>query len=80
MSEVSQRRKGVKANSYETNRREKEDRRTFGPSIQFPIVDSSGRVVNKDRRTMPDRRIANIQVKAHCLHINRKSLKINEVI
>ncbi len=75
MSEVSQRRKGVKANSYKANRREKEDRRSFGPSALFPIVDSSGKVVKKDRRSMPDRRIANIQVKAHYLHIRDKVLK-----
>ncbi len=80
MSEVSQHRKGAKANSCNANRREKEDRRTFMSFIQFPLVDSIGKVVKKDRRFIPDRRIANIQVKGHFLHIKRKSLKINEVI
>lgn len=70
MFEVPERNKGIKR-----NRRGKEDRRTFGPSIQFPIVDSNDMAVNKDRRTIPDRRIANIQVKDHCLHIRDKVVK-----
>lgn len=48
---------------YKGNRRDKEDRRSFTPARVFPIIDQFGRLINKDRRSMPDRRIANIQVK-----------------
>ncbi len=75
MSDVPQRNQEIKANSYKANRREKEDRRSFGPSAQFPIVDGSDVVVKKDRRSMPDRRIANIQVNGHFLHIRDRVLK-----
>ena len=62
MSVVPQHDECAKTNTYKVNRREVEDRRSFEPAPVFPIVDSHGRVVKKDRRRMPDRRIANIQV------------------
>ena len=43
-------------------RREADDRRGFKPSPQFPITDSDGNLIKKDRRTRPDRRIGNIEV------------------
>jgi len=51
--------------------REKEDRRFFGPSPQFPVFDDESNLVIKDRRFIPDRRIANIQVRGHFLNIKR---------
>ncbi len=66
---------GKKSNSYIANRRLIEDRRSFGPSAQFPFVDSADKVVKKDRRTRPDRRIASIQVTGHFLHIKNDLLK-----
>ncbi len=65
----------MKSISNKDNRREKEDRRSFGPAIQFPFVDSADKKVEKDRRFMPDRRIANIQVTGHVLYINSNSLR-----
>lgn len=55
----------------ENHREKKEDRRSFGPSTQFPFVDSIDKVIKKDRRFMPDRRIANIHVTSHFQHIKR---------
>ena len=69
-----------KSKPYILNRRQIEDRRSFEPSAQFPIVDCADKAVKEDRRTKPDRRIANIQVTRHFLHINRNSLKKNELI
>ena len=43
-------------------RREEKDRRSFNPSPQFPITDSDGNLIKKDRRNQPDRRIGNIEV------------------
>ena len=50
-------------NVYKGDRRDKEDRRSFTPARVFPLIDQFGRLISKDRRSMPDRRIANIQVK-----------------
>lgn len=60
-----------KVNPYILDFRSKEDRRSFEPPPQFPVVDSEYNSVNKDRRFIPDRRIANIQVRGHFLHIKR---------
>ena len=60
-----------KVNPYIIDFREKEDRRSFGPSPQFPVFDDACTLVIKDRRFIPDRRIANIQVRGHFLHIKR---------
>ncbi len=65
---------------YKVNRRVIDDRRSFGSLTQFPFINSADKVIEKDRRFIPDRRIANIVVKAHFLHIKSKSLKLNEVI
>ena len=47
-----------------TNRRgEREDRRVFGPPSKFPLLDRIGRLIKLDRRSIPDRRISNIEVK-----------------
>lgn len=54
------------------NRRgERGDRRSFGPPAQFPFIDGSGKFVKVDRRTMPDRRLANIQVKEDQLKFDK---------
>ena len=60
-----------KTNPYILDFRERGDRRSFGPATQFPFLDSNDKLVVNDRRSKPDRRIANIQVKGHFLHINR---------
>ena len=57
-----------KQNVYKGDRRDKEDRRSFTPARVFPIIDQFGKLINKDRRSMPDRRIANIQVKVQQFH------------
>lgn len=54
-------------------RRESSDRRDFKASQTFPLVDSSGKLVKKDRRIMPDRRISNIQVKEHHIDLSKAS-------
>lgn len=59
------------------NRRgEREDRRIFGPPVKFPFFDSLGKLVKMDRRKIPDRRIANIQVKEDRLTFDSKKFKI----
>ena len=62
MSVLLQHDECAKTNYSKVNRRETVDRRSFEPAPPFPIVDSFGTIVKKDRRSMPDRRIANIQV------------------
>lgn len=62
-------------NSHAIERRGKEDRRSFGPPTQFPLFDNIDKFAKKDRRYLSDPRIANIEVKGHFLHINRKSFK-----
>ena len=57
---------------YKDHRGEKEDRRSFAPSRVFPLIDQFGRLIGKDRRSMPDRRIANIQVKEQQISSNKK--------
>ena len=57
--------------NYSERRGKKEDRRSFGPPTQFPFIDSNGKLVKVDRRTMPDRRLANIQVKEDHLHFDK---------
>ena len=54
------------------NRRgEREDRRSFGPPTNFPFIDSEGKIIKNDRRTAPDRRISNIQVKEDFLYFDK---------
>jgi len=59
-----------------TNRRgEREDRRVFGPPTKFPILDRLGKLIKMDRRSMPDRRIANIKVKEDHVTFDSKRFK-----
>ena len=58
------------------NRRDlKEDRREFGAATKFPFIDSSGKLVKVDRRSVPDRRIANISVTEHLLNFDTTIFK-----
>ncbi|MBT8125807.1 MAG: hypothetical protein KJO81_13360 [Gammaproteobacteria bacterium] len=68
---MNEMKESVRADMYIINRREKEDRRSFRPATQFPFVGSTEVLIVKDRRFMPDRRIANIQVKGHFQHIKK---------
>lgn len=52
-------------------RRESSDRREFKASQSFPLIDSQGMLVKKDRRNMPDRRLSNIQVKEHHIELTK---------
>ncbi len=61
-----------KINNYKSDKRNTEDRRDFGPPAKFPLVDSDGNVVLKDRRVRPDRRITNIQVTENYIKTNKK--------
>ncbi len=60
---------------YKGDLRDKGDRRSFAPPCVFPLIDQFGGLVAQDRRSMPDRRIANIQVKLHYLGIKDNVLK-----
>ncbi len=54
----------VKTEPYKSDRRdEKKDRRSFGLSTKFPFITTNGKIIHSDRRSRPDRRIANIKVK-----------------
>ena len=64
--------KTVLVKPTKSDRRKVTDRRSFGPPAHFPLVDSDGKMVNKDRRIMPDRRISSIQVSEHHLHFNKQ--------
>ena len=65
---------------YKDHRGEKEDRRSFVPSRVFPLIDQFGRLISKDRRSMPDRRIANIQVKDHRVQFNKELFTKNKEV
>jgi len=39
----------------------KKDRRSFGNKTSFPLVTHGGNLVNKDRRSIPDRRLGDIR-------------------
>lgn len=56
-------------------RREKEDRRSFKPTPQFPITDGHGRLIKNDRRIQPDRRISNIEVSYNPFRVPEKTLE-----
>lgn len=59
-----------------TNRRgEREDRRVFGQPAKFPLLDRIGKLIKLDRRSMPDRRISNIEVKEDHLTFDLKRFK-----
>lgn len=53
----------------------REDRRNFGPPSRFPLLDRVGKLIKMDRRTIPDRRIANIEVKEDYLAFDAKRFK-----
>ena len=52
-------------------RGEREDRRAFGPPSRFPLIDCAGKFIKLDRRSTPERRIANIKVKEDCLAFDK---------
>ncbi len=54
--------KSDKANSYIEIHRAKEDRRSFETPSKIPMIDIKGKIIQKDRRHIPDRRIGNIEV------------------
>ena len=64
-----------KTKPYKADRREKTDRRSFGLSPKFPFIKTDGIVVNRDQRSRPDRRIANIQVKEHHVYFDDEQFK-----
>lgn len=57
------------------DRRKQEDRRSFESPSKIPVITSNGIVVQRDRRRLPDRRNANIQVKEHFLNIGDNVLR-----
>jgi hypothetical protein len=54
--------KSVNANSYIKIHRAKEDRRSFESPTKIPVIDIKGKIIQKDRRHIPDRRIGNIEI------------------
>jgi hypothetical protein len=54
--------KSVNENSYIETHRAKEDRRSFELPTKIPMIDIKGKIIQKDRRHIPDRRIGNIEV------------------
>jgi len=67
----------IKAKENEIDRRQSGDRRSFGTQSQFPLKDGDGKLINKDRCSTPDRRIANIQVQDHHVYTNKERIKNN---
>jgi hypothetical protein len=57
--------KSVNANSCIEIHRAKEDRRSFESPTKIPMIDIKGKIIQKDRRHIPDRRIANLEVTEH---------------
>ena len=49
--------------AFVDDRRQTIERRMRVNKSAFPLVDSDGRFIKADRRSAPDRRLANIQVK-----------------
>jgi len=39
-----------------------DDRRVFGPATNFPFMDADKTIIQKDRRSRPERRVNNIIV------------------
>lgn len=54
--------KPVNENSHIKIHRAKEDRRSFDSPTKLPLIDIKGKIIKKDRRHIPDRRVANIEV------------------
>lgn len=68
--------KSLTEKTLSTNRRgEREDRRVFCPPPKFPLIDRLGRLIKMDRRSIPERRIANIKVKEDLLAFDSKRFK-----
>ena len=65
----------IEENVVEMDRRSKSDRRSFGQAAKFPVIDRIGRLIKRNRRSMPDRRIANIHVKELDVHFDEKQFK-----
>ena len=53
----------------------KVDRRSFDSPTQVPIIEIKGKVIQKDRRSIPDRRIANIKIEKHLFYFDDDSFK-----
>ncbi len=51
------------------------DRRSFEPPSKFPVITSNGIVIQRDRRRLPDRRIANIMVEEVNCYFDDKVFK-----
>ena len=66
----------VDAKVAEMDRRRESDRRTFGRA-KFPVINRIGKLINRDRRSMPDRRIANIKVNELDVNFDKKQFKKN---
>lgn len=60
-----------RAKDIEIERRSNLDRRSFDLSTQFPVINRNGKLIKQDRRSRPDRRIANIHVIAHHVYVNK---------
>jgi len=56
--------------------RAKEDRRSFESPTKIPVVDIKGKIIQKDRRHIPDRRIGNIEVTEFDYSLLEELLKI----
>jgi hypothetical protein len=56
--------------------RAKEDRRSFESPTKIPVIDIKGRIIQKDRRHIPDRRIGNIEVTEFDYKFIKELLKI----
>ncbi len=68
--------KPVKTEPYKSDRRdEKKDRRSFGLSPKFPFITTKGKIIQCDRRSRPERRIANIQVETLHSYIDDEKFK-----
>jgi len=61
----------VSVKKTEIERRIKSDRRSFDLATQFPVINRNGKLIKQDRRSRPDRRIANIHVIAHHVYVNK---------
>lgn len=52
-----------KINFYKDDCRKSRDRRSFELPSKIPVIDTHGRIIQRDRRHIPERRIANIEIK-----------------
>ena len=57
--------KSIDANPHIENHRAKDDRRSLESPTKIPVIDIKGKIIQKDRRHIPDRRISNIKVTEH---------------